>query len=117
MTRYLLQLAKKKKNPDTKHYQLSNEFWVAVIVVLLFLVTIAESSLWAGTYMIFGTFQTFEEALYFSIVTFTTLGYGDITLDADWRLLASIEASTGIIIFGWSTAILMAVVQRLYFRK
>jgi Flp pilus assembly protein protease CpaA len=116
MTRYLLHLAKKKKNPDTKHYQLSNEFWVAVIVVLLFLVTIAESSLWAGVYIFIGAFQSFEQALYFSIVTFTTLGYGDITLESNWRLLASFEAASGIIIFGWSTAIIVAVVQRLYFR-
>jgi len=48
------------------------------------------------------------------MVTFTTLGYGDILLDEQWRLLASFEAANGILMFGWSTAIVMAVVHRIY---
>ena len=59
----------------------------------------------------------FEEALYFSTVTFTTVGYGDIVLDREWRQLASFEAVNGWIIFGWATALIMAVIQRLYFTK
>lgn len=116
-TRYILHLAKRKRNPQNKHLQRSNEFWIAIFVLIIFMVTLAESSLWAGMYIYLDAFQNFETALYFSIVTFTTLGYGDVTLEAGWRLLASIEAATGIIIFGWSTAIVMAVVQRLYFSK
>jgi hypothetical protein len=51
------------------------------------------------------------------MVTFTTLGYGDIVLDERWRLLASFEAATGIIMFGWTTAIVLAAVQSTYFGK
>ncbi|MBW2386790.1 MAG: two pore domain potassium channel family protein [Deltaproteobacteria bacterium] len=58
-----------------------------------------------------------ETALYFSIVTFTTLGYGDVTLDADWRLLASIQAANGTIMFGWTTALVMAVIRRIAVEK
>ena len=58
-----------------------------------------------------------EAAFYFSLVSFTTLGFGDITLDENFRLLASIEAANGIIIFGWSTAIVVAVVQHMYFKS
>ena len=53
-----------------------------------------------------------EIAVYFSFVTFTTLGYGDITLSEGWRLLSGIQALNGILLVGWSTALIFAVVQR-----
>ncbi|WP_242469708.1 potassium channel family protein [Rhabdochromatium marinum] len=57
--------------------------------------------------------DTIEEATYFSAVTFTTVGYGDITLTAaQGRLLAGVEALNGVLLLGWSTALLFAVVQR-----
>ncbi|MEZ5199484.1 MAG: potassium channel family protein [Bacteroidales bacterium] len=79
--------------------------------------SLIEALFWAITYMMLGAVEVFENALYFSIVTYTTLGYGDITLTENYRLLASLQAANGIIIFGWSTAITMAVVQKLYFKK
>ncbi len=85
-----------------------------VALFMLFL-AIGEASLWAAVYMLTGAFQDFEAALYFSTVTFTTLGYGDVVLDERWRLMASFEAANGIIIFGLSTAVVVATVQRVYF--
>ena len=82
----------------------------------MFLASLLEAVIWAISYLVLDAIQTVEEALYFSIVTFTTLGFGDITLSESWRLLASLQAANGIIIFGWSTAITMAAVQRLYFK-
>ena len=58
-----------------------------------------------------------DAVLYFSMVTFTTLGYGDVTLDPSWRLLASFEAANGIVIFGWTTALIVAYVQRIVPRR
>ena len=55
--------------------------------------------------------DTFEQAVYFSMVTFTTLGYGDIRLGPDLRLLSGIEALNGILLVGWTTALLFAVLQ------
>ena len=46
-------------------------------------------------------------------MTLSTLGYGDIVLNTRWRLLASFEAANGLFLFGWSTALIFAVVQRL----
>src|SRR5829696_8410920 len=60
-------------------------------VLGLFAVHTVEIWLWAGTYLTLGAVHSLEDALYFSIVTFSTVGYGDITLDAKWRLLASLE--------------------------
>ena len=55
--------------------------------------------------------MSMEQAVYFSLVTFTTLGYGDITLDAPWRILTGIEALNGVLLLGWSTALTFAVIQ------
>jgi hypothetical protein len=53
-------------------------------------------------------------ALYFSAVTYTTTGYGDLVLAEEWRLLGAVEALTGILMCGWSTGFFFAVVNRLY---
>lgn len=90
---------------------------VVVTVLLMFLVSLAEALAWAIPYLAFDAIQGFEKAVYFSMVTFTTLGYGDVLLDEHWRLLASFEAANGIIMFGWTTAILMAAIRHVYFSK
>jgi voltage-gated potassium channel Kch len=87
---------------------------LAVFVLWLFLAMIVEVWAWAHLYLALGALGSFEESLYFSTVTFTTLGYGDITLDKEWRLLSSFEAANGLLMFGWSTALIFAVVQWVY---
>lgn len=87
------------------------------VVLVMFFISIVEVLLWAATYLWVNTIESFEEAFYFSMVTFTTLGYGDIVLKGTWRLLASFEAAIGIIMFGWTTAIVFAAVQNIYFPK
>ena len=66
---------------------------------------------WAAVYLLVGEFSQLSSALYFSIVTSTTLGYGDITLSDRWQLLASFQAMGGLILFGASTAFLLAVTR------
>lgn len=92
------------------------QLWISVIVLIMFGASLIETLIWALVYIFIGAIEHFEEALYFSMVTFTTLGYGDVTLSDTYRLLASLEAANGIIIFGWSTAIIIATVQRFYFK-
>jgi len=92
-------------------------YLVGETVLVLATTSILEVLLWASVYMALGEIKELEPAFYFSMVTFTTLGYGDIVLDESWRLLASFEAATGIIMFGWTTAILIAVVQHSYFGR
>ena len=53
-----------------------------------------------------------KDALYFSVVTSTTLGYGDMLLSERWRLLSTFEAMGGLILFGVSTAYLLALLRR-----
>ena len=88
---------------------------VLAIILVMIAALFLESTLWAYGYLIIGALQDFEQAMYFSMVTFTTLGFGDVVLPARWQLLSSIEAANGIIMFGWTTAIVFAVVHRVYF--
>ncbi len=92
--------------------------WTAIVLMLLHLI---EVFVWALAYLLVLPGEhlgTFEKAAYFSVVTFTTLGYGDITLvEHDWRLLSGIEALDGILLVGWTTAFLFAVVQRTMMKK
>lgn len=83
-------------------------------LALVFLHTL-EIIVWAGAYKAIvpsGELANFEAAVYFSFVTFTTLGYGDITLTEGYRLLSGIQALNGILLVGWSTALMFAVVQK-----
>jgi voltage-gated potassium channel Kch len=86
---------------------------ISLVVLLMFVAALLESGIWAAVYMKVGAISDLETALYFSIVTFTTLGYGDVTLDTSWRLLASLQAANGTIMFGWTTALVMAVIRRM----
>lgn len=93
-----------------------NVLLIQTALVLVGLHTI-EIVLWALTYLAMvpaAELASIEEAVYFSFVTFTTLGYGDITLSEGWRLLSGFEALNGILLVGWSTATLFVVVQRIW---
>ncbi len=85
-----------------------------VIVVLWLIVGISLSAWsWAGVFLYTEAFDSLEPALYFSVVTFTTLGYGEITLGPEFRLLGSFSAVNGLIIFGLNTAFLVEFSSRL----
>lgn len=79
----------------------------------LFVLHAAEIWLYAALYTTSGALGSFEEALYFSTSTYTTLGYGDVVLPRGWRVLGAIEGATGLILLGWSTAFFMSVVGRI----
>ncbi|MBW1749945.1 MAG: two pore domain potassium channel family protein [Deltaproteobacteria bacterium] len=115
LTHVILNRFKKKHSK----YRLlnSNVRRIGIIVILMFYISLAEVLLWASAYLLLNAIEGFEKAFYFSMVTFTTLGYGEIVLGERWRLLASFEAANGIIMFGWSTAIVIFAVQHVYARK
>ena len=71
-----------------------------------------EAWCWAVVYRALGEFRTLESALYFSVVTATTLGYGDLVLSERWRLLSTFEAMGGLMLFAVSAAYLVAVMKR-----
>lgn len=71
-----------------------------------------EIWVWAVVYLGLDVLPDLETSLYFSMVTFTTLGYGDITLPTTWRLLGAAQGAGGFILFGWSTAFIFEVMTR-----
>ncbi len=68
--------------------------------------------IWAGFFQLLGCFENLEESLYFSMVSFTTLGFGDLTLPQEWRILSGMIAANGLVLFGLNTAFLIEVLHR-----
>jgi hypothetical protein len=87
---------------------------LAGIVFTMSFAAYVEAGIWALFYWHDGALATFDDAIYFSLVTFTTLGYGDITLSPEWRVVGAFQAANGIILFGWTTAIIVTVGQRVF---
>ena len=87
---------------------------MAFSVFIIIGVHTGEAWVWAALYMYLQEFSSLDQALYFSVVTSTTLGYGDLTLSPKWQLLGTFEAMGGLILFGVSTAFLMEVMRRLF---
>lgn len=83
------------------------QFGIICLFVIGFVVAhVVEIVLWAAAYRLVGELRSFEEAVYFSAVTFATIGYGDVTLSSEWRLASAVEGVNGILLFGWTTAFL-----------
>lgn len=85
---------------------------IVFIVVALFGLHAAQIWVYALAYLAVGAFAELETALYFSTSTFTTVGFGDIILDEQWRMLSAAESANGFLLIGWSTAFLVSVSAR-----
>lgn len=90
----------------------TNTATIVVGVLFVMLVQTINVWVWGVTFYLAGVFQQFEPALYFSLVSFSTLGFGDIILDEKWRLLSGLTAANGLLSFGWSTAYMVELVRR-----
>jgi len=99
------------------HALTTSGFWRVTPLVIgltcwLILIHLAEICVWGLFYVWQGRLPDVEAALYFSGVTYTTVGYGDLVLSKPWRMLAPLEALTGVLMFGLSTGLFFAVVSR-----
>ena len=114
---WLRKIATATKNEN----DIKNSTILKVLLFSFILFTIIHSFhslVWAFCYYLIPEtatqFSSFSESVYFSMVTFTTLGYGDISLSSDWRLLSGLEAINGIMLIGWSTAMMFSLIQNIY---
>jgi len=85
-----------------------------IITTVLFIlgVQLINVMAWAMTFLAVGAFDALEPAVYFALVSFTTAGFGDITLGPDWRLLSGLTTANGFLMFGWSTAYMVDLMRR-----
>ena len=107
-------IRKKYKKKTTK--SLSKKIVWILIYSAIFLLSLnfVEAIIWGFTYYLLPgitEFESIEKAIYFSLVTFTTLGYGDITINSANRMLAGFEAMNGVLLLGWTTAMMFSLLQ------
>jgi hypothetical protein len=92
------------------------QVWLAAAMVatvgVLMMAHIAEVGIWAFAYALFGVSPPGTDVLYFAFVNYTTLGYGDVLPTEPWRLLGPIAAMNGVLLFGWSTAVIFEVLRQ-----
>jgi hypothetical protein len=85
---------------------------MATTALLLMLAHTAEIFVWSVVYGIVGAAPAGTDLLDFAFVNYTTLGYGDVTPLKEWRLIGPMTAMNGILMFGWSTAVLFEVLRK-----
>jgi Ion channel len=107
-----VQWARVQPNPAQRFWR-----WTWLFILLagwVILLHLSEITAWALLYLFRGAMPDLQSALYFSAVTYTTTGYGDLVLPQEWRLVGGVEALTGILMCGWSTGFFFAIVSRMY---
>ena len=101
--------------PAKGHFDKAVLTWL--LTLWMFIAIVIEAVLWALLYLYtleIAVLPDPQSAFYFSMVTFTTLGYGDLVLTGEWRTLASIQAANGVIMFGWTTALIFYFIQKVF---
>jgi hypothetical protein len=84
---------------------------MSATVTVLMIAHFAEVLVWSLTYAVFGVAPDGADVVYFAFVNYTTLGYGDVTPVARWHLLGPMAAMNGVLLFGWSTAVVFEVLR------
>ncbi len=84
-------------------------------IVLFGLLAVHSAEIWtyAGLYLALGEFRDTANALYFSLSSYAATGYGDLVLDARWRILGATESMIGLLMLGWSIAFMVTTVSHL----
>ena len=93
--------------------QMSGWRIISIVMLVLFTGHLVQFATWAILFMGVGEFSDFTTAFYHSTVNFASLGYGDIVMSEDWRLLGALEAANGVMMFGLSAGTILAVMMKM----
>ena len=90
---------------------------MSATVSVLMVAHASEVFVWALAYGIVDAAPADADLVYFAFVNYTTLGYGDVIPVENWRLLGPVTAMNGVLLFGWSTAVIFEVLRRTMLRS
>ena len=90
---------------------------LTTVLLVMFAGNLLQATLWAWMFFAFGEFKDFGSAFYHSLVNFTTLGYGDLVMSAERRLLGALEAANGVLMLGVTTGVLHSTIRLLMRRS
>jgi hypothetical protein len=90
---------------------------LSLVILVLFLGHMLQATTWAAVFMWLGEFDDRQTAFYHSLVNFTSLGYGDIVMSEQRRLLGAMEAANGVLMFGLSAGSILSVMNRIFARQ
>jgi len=85
---------------------------MAATVSVLMAAHVVEVFVWALTYFVVGAVAPGNDLVYFAYVNYTTLGYGDVVPVKRWQFLGPMTAMNGVLLFGWSTAVIFEVLRK-----
>jgi hypothetical protein len=100
-------------NAEHHHFSLKRALVILIIVLALFTLHGIEIWLYAGVYLLIDAVHNLEAAVYYSTITYASIGFGDTEMARQWRLVGAIEGINGVLLLGWSTAFFVTVVSRL----
>jgi len=98
---------------ENHHFSLKRAVVILIVVLALFTLHGIEIWLYAALFLLIGAIPTLEAAVYFSTITYASIGFGDAEMARSWRLVGAIEGINGVLLLGWSTAFFVTVVARL----
>jgi hypothetical protein len=96
----------------TRHLSYYGVLYIVVAVVILSIGLLTQVNLWAVLYYTWGNVGSYVNAVYVSMASFTTIGASDVSLTPAHRVVGAQEAGVGMLMFGWTTALLIDVIQR-----
>jgi hypothetical protein len=108
----VIRVARIATDMATPHPSLRLVTVMIATVSALMIAHLGEVLVWALSYAIVDAAPPNTELIYFAFVNYTTLGYGDITPVERWRLLGPMTAMNGVLMFGWSTAVIFEVLRK-----
>jgi hypothetical protein len=84
---------------------------LVVTMLVMMVANLLQVALWGGLFVLLGEFEQLDPAIYHSAVNFTSLGYGDVVMKLEWKLLGPLEAANGVLMMSMTAAGMTAILQ------